>query len=129
MQAASLTASLFVAKGRADPIDLTPAGVFARIPRAAARSGECPDRHGKAKLSLRLEPVRHLRLKLAVAHLNRSAQQILIAALDRYLDEATPAVHDGGCACFMESRPDETAGDAEDRRGPAITAAAAICPR
>jgi hypothetical protein len=48
-------------------------------PRAA------PGSKGKAAFTLRLEPDRHLKLRLACALDGRSAQQIVTAALDEYL--------------------------------------------
>lgn len=46
-------------------------------------------RHGKAAFTLRLDPDRHLRLRLASAIDGRSAQQLVTAALDRMLDDMT----------------------------------------
>lgn len=43
-------------------------------------------RSSKAAFTLRLDPERHLRLRLACAVGNRSAQQIVTQALDAYLD-------------------------------------------
>lgn len=45
---------------------------------------------GRAKLSLRLDRERHLRLKIAAAHLGRSNQAILLDALDSYLEKIAP---------------------------------------
>ena len=53
----------------------------------------------RAKLSLRLDPERHLRLKLAAAHLRRSSQAIMLDALDAYLSTVTTAM-DGNCHCL-----------------------------
>ena len=49
------------------------------IPRAA------PGSKGKAAFTLRLDPERHLQLRLICAVQHRSAQQIVIAALDTFL--------------------------------------------
>lgn len=58
----------------------SPAPVIAPVrPRAA------PGSKGKAAFTLRLDPVRHLRLRLASALGHRSAQQIVTQALDAYL--------------------------------------------
>lgn len=43
-------------------------------------------RKAKAAFTLRLDPARHLRLRLACAVNNRSAQQIVTQALDAFLD-------------------------------------------
>jgi hypothetical protein len=54
-------------------------------PRAA------PGSKPKAAFTLRLDPERHLKLRLAVAHHNRSAQMLVTDALDRFLDEVLPS--------------------------------------
>ncbi len=55
----------------------------------------------RAKLSVRLDSERHLRLKLAAAHLQRSSQTIMLEALDAYLAEAAPAIG-GNCVCLND---------------------------
>jgi len=50
-----------------------------------------PGSKGKAAFTLRLDPDRHLRLRLACAVTHRSAQALVIAALDAFL-ETQPAV-------------------------------------
>ncbi|HTG64689.1 MAG TPA: hypothetical protein VL917_08525 [Sphingomicrobium sp.] len=62
---------------------LAPAPVRPRRPRAA------PGSKGKAAFTLRLDPSRHLKLRLACAVDGRSAQQIVTDALDQLL-EAMP---------------------------------------
>lgn len=57
----------------------------ARAPRAA------PGSKPKAAFTLRLDPERHLKLRLVCAVEHRSAQQLVIAALDAFL-ETQPAV-------------------------------------
>jgi hypothetical protein len=57
-----------------------PAPVRARRPRAQ------PGTKGKAAFTLRLDPSRHLKLRLACAVSGRSAQQLVTDALDRLLD-------------------------------------------
>ena len=56
-------------------------------PAAAAKEGR------KAAFTLRLDSARHLRLRLACTIDNRSAQQLVVEALDRYL-EAKPGLDD-----------------------------------
>lgn len=56
-----------------------------RAPRAA------PGSKGKAAFTLRLDPDRHLKLRLAAAVKHRSAQAIVVAALDAYLARNAPA--------------------------------------
>lgn len=58
-------------------------------PRAKARGSAATgkrQRKAKAAFTLRLDPDRHLRLRLACAVGNRSAQQIVTQALDAFLD-------------------------------------------
>lgn len=55
-------------------------------PRSAAPVEAAIARKGKAAFTLRLDPERHLRLRLACAVNNRSAQQIVTQALDVFLD-------------------------------------------
>ena len=52
-----------------------------RQPRARSRAGS----RGNFAFTLRLDPHRHLRLRLASATSNRSAQQIIIQLIDDYL--------------------------------------------
>ena len=56
-------------------------------PTKAARSSatEQPARATKAAFTLRLDPERHLRLRLACAMNHRSAQQVVTEALDAFL--------------------------------------------
>jgi hypothetical protein len=58
----------------------TPAKVRERRPRAAAGT------KGKAAFTLRLDPPRHLKLRLACAVTGRSAQQLVTDALDQLLE-------------------------------------------
>lgn len=59
----------------------TPAPARARRPRAE------PGSKGKAAFTLRLDPSRHLKLRLACAVNGRSAQQLVTDALDQLLNE------------------------------------------
>jgi len=61
--------------------ELAPAPVRPHRPRAA------PGSKGKAAFTLRLDPARHLKLRLACAVGGRSAQQLVTDALDRLLEE------------------------------------------
>ena len=54
-------------------------------PRRAPRSRAAPGAKGKAAFTLRLDPERHLKLRLACAVHGRSAQQIVTDALDGLL--------------------------------------------
>ena len=57
----------------------------APAPRRAPRPRAAPGSKGKAAFTLRLDPQRHLKLRLACAVGGRSAQQIVTDALDRLL--------------------------------------------
>lgn len=62
------------------------APVAKRVKRSAVRRAPADaHQHEKAAFTLRLDAERHLRLRLASAIYNRSAQQILIDVLDNYL--------------------------------------------
>jgi predicted transcriptional regulator len=58
-----------------------PAPVVVSVPQSRAVKGA----KGKAAFTLRLDPDRHLKLRLACAVTHRSAQQIVSGALDDYL--------------------------------------------
>jgi hypothetical protein len=97
---ASLTEALIVAKGAAAPSHFT-----------TARREPDPIRHrprpaeGRARLPLRLDEERHRRLRLATAHLRKSGQALLLAALDHYLDHVVPALIPGRCPCLAGDAP------------------------
>lgn len=55
------------------------------VPRRAPRARAAPGSKGKAAFTLRLDPERHLRLRLACAVDGRSAQQLVTDALDQVL--------------------------------------------
>jgi hypothetical protein len=61
------------------------------------------DHFGRVRLSLRLDPHRHLRLKLLAAHSHRSIQETLIDALDTYLVDQSQSIRDGNCTCLTET--------------------------
>lgn len=52
----------------------------------ATKPRSAPGSKPKAAFTLRLNPDRHLKLRLACAMQNRSAQQLVTEALDRFLD-------------------------------------------
>ena len=123
MKAASLSSSLLVRKGSAAPADLSliPASrrhtvkVQAKAPApstcvhkaeiaTAKEAGQDGQGNGAytAKFTLRLDRERHLRLKLLAAHLHLSAQEMLIEALDAYLDQAVPQAIRNNCSCLAQ---------------------------
>ncbi|HKP33817.1 MAG TPA: hypothetical protein VJT70_03440 [Sphingomicrobium sp.] len=60
--------------------------VAAPVARHAPRSRAAPGTKGKAAFTLRLDPQRHLKLRLACAVDGRSAQQLVTDALDQLLE-------------------------------------------
>lgn len=58
----------------------------APVPTRARRPRAQPGSKGKAAFTLRLDPSRHLKLRLACAVSGRSAQQLVTDALDQLLD-------------------------------------------
>ena len=123
MKAASLSSSLLVRKGSAAPADLSlvPASRRHTVkvqskepPRSsclhqaeiAAAKAAGHDEPGSgaytAKFTLRLDRERHLRLKLLAAHLHLSAQEMLVEALDAYLDRAVPQAVRNNCSCLAQ---------------------------
>jgi len=58
---------------------------YKRKPKRAATAKKSRTRKAKAAFTLRLDPERHLRLRLATAVKNVSAQQLVTKAVDEYL--------------------------------------------
>jgi hypothetical protein len=54
-------------------------------------------------LTLRLDPVHHMRLRLVGSLLKRSAQDLCVAALERYFDSLPPNFPGSHCACLSAS--------------------------
>jgi hypothetical protein len=123
--AATLTDALLARKGTAAPTRVAPspfdpASAQPEIvphlvlvgrdaaPRDSAQTRFAGSGHGglehRRRITLRLDPTRHRRLKLAAAHLNASLQDLVIAALDSHLMRVAPGLAAGGCAC-LGSRP------------------------
>lgn len=123
--AAKLTADLLARKGTAAPAGFSAVAIAGRppMPRATtllrragldAASGPVPagggpddtgsdggtDSGDRARVTLRLDEARHLRLKLAAAHLQKSLQEILTVALDRYLEQVAPEILRNNCVCL-----------------------------
>lgn len=71
-------------------------------PHKAASIRAAPGSKGKAAFTLRLDPERHLRLRLACAVAHKSAQALVINALDAYLD-SHPAVAELARAAASDS--------------------------
>lgn len=58
-----------------------------RAPKSAGKTAAIRQRKDKAAFTLRLDPERHLKLRLACAVANRSAQQMVVEALDSMLEQ------------------------------------------
>ena len=109
MKVATLTSSLLARKGTAVPSAFAPTAMPAMPPmppaptppaaaarKTAATAGGAvarPKRNGtgRIKMSLRLKPDQHLKLKLVAAFRRESAQRLLVAAIERYLDQVAPS--------------------------------------
>jgi hypothetical protein len=72
-----------LAPERPEPVRAAPPKMPAPTP--AARQRKAPGDKAKAAFTLRLDPGRHLKLRLACAVTHRSAQQIVTEALDEFL--------------------------------------------
>lgn len=125
MKAARLKGDLMSRKGAARPVPSegarhrNPSGraivpVLAAVdPGSAKRPAKGPvgnrdqelkrDKFGRARVSLRLDSQRHLRLRLLAAHSQLSLQESLIAALDAYLGDEARSVNGGTCDCLQEA--------------------------
>ena len=99
MKVATLTGSLLARKGAAvpsafAPTAMPPAAAARKVPPAADTGGAVarPKRNGtgRIKMSLRLKPDLHLKLKLVAAFRRESAQKLLVAAIEGYLDQVAP---------------------------------------
>lgn len=104
MKVATLTSSLLARKGAAvpstfaptamPPAPTPPAAVARKAPQAADTGAAVarPKRNGtgRIKMSLRLKPDLHLKLKLVAAFRRESAQKLLVAAIERHLDQMAP---------------------------------------
>ena len=58
----------------------------------------------RARLTLRLEADRHLKIRVAAAHMNLSLQEIMTDALDRYLAEIKPPNLNGACNSWSDRK-------------------------
>jgi hypothetical protein len=79
---------IFVAEPAPEPVAVAsvPARpVVVAVPRRQPKTRSQPGANGKAAFTLRLEPSRHLKLRLACAVSGRSAQQLVTDAVDRLL--------------------------------------------
>lgn len=80
---AALTPRLLARKGGARPAMRPQLGMFNNFPTSAAPL----DGGRRAAFTLRIDPDRHLQLRLACTLAGRSAQQLMTDALDRLISE------------------------------------------
>ncbi|HEV2550567.1 MAG TPA: hypothetical protein VGU20_24855 [Stellaceae bacterium] len=99
-RAASLTGLLVTKPAAPAPQFVAEATVKPLPPRPAPKRGN----DGLTRVSLRLNSARHLRLRLAAAHLGLSNHGMMVAAIDHYLDNVLPMLMAGRCACVEEGR-------------------------
>jgi hypothetical protein len=66
----------------------------------AVGGGSPPAASERSRVSVRLDRDRHFKLKLTAAHLESSLQDVIIDALDRYLEQIGPEVLRNDCACL-----------------------------
>ncbi len=112
-----LTSALIARKGHAVPSNfgmLAPSRYTGEpvIPNHAPKNGSrsagfiaAPAKESKrqaerARVSLRLNQERHLRLRLTAAHMQTTLQDILTEALDNYLNQISPEVIRDNCLCL-----------------------------
>lgn len=107
MTVATLSGRLLARKGAARPSSTTPRhGATAQpkpAPSPTLETVQPPPSGGeRARISIRLDPARHRRLRLAAAHLDCSLQDLMIAAMDGYLANlrlGCPCLENGAEAC------------------------------
>jgi hypothetical protein len=107
---AALTADLLVTKGHAGPSHLAPrlgdrialGSLYGGAPSRPARPFHTvPLKADQAgRILFRLDEARRHRLRLAAAHLGKSSQAILLAALDHYLTRVMPTLLTERCPCI-----------------------------
>jgi len=97
---ASLTGLLVTKPAAPVPQSVAEAAIKRLPPRPAPKRGN----DGLTRVSLRINSARHLRLRLAAAHLGLSNHGMMVAAIDHYLDNVLPMLMSGRCACVDEGR-------------------------
>lgn len=86
-----------------------PEPVPARAPTAEPEPASAPEpqparptakpKKQRRAMTVRLDDVQHMRLRLVTTYLQRSAQDLFVTALDAYLDQM-PSTIPGNCACM-----------------------------
>lgn len=105
---AALTAALLFAKGGATPKGFIPDHHAA--PQIKSAGAGAKSSNGDVRMSLRLDAERHFRLRLAMAHLDRNGRELIVAALDHYLDRVVPGLVQRRCACLEHGAPSGVTG-------------------
>ena len=114
LRTASLTSALLVTKGGAAPIDrserpIEEAGsniqLFPPRPMRQVAGRSAVSRDGLSRVALRLNGARHLRLRVAAAHLGVTANSLMVAAIDHFVDHVLPTQMGAHCACLAQGRP------------------------
>ncbi len=83
----------------------SPRAGFRSVSHNGAPAKQCETVLASARVSLRLDEARNLRLRLTAAHMQMTLQDILTDALDNYLDQISPEViRDNGLYLGSESR-------------------------
>jgi hypothetical protein len=90
---ASLSETLLVVKGGAAP---------SCVPTRQLRRGSAGD--GRVRVALRLDEPRHRRLRLAAAQLRKSAQGVIQAAIDHYLERIVANSLAEPCPCLERAQ-------------------------
>ncbi len=62
------------------------------------------DRLGRVKMSVRMTPDRHLKLKILSAYTRKSAQALITEALDKFMADYAVNTLNGQCACLNEKK-------------------------
>lgn len=73
--------------------EMTPVAGETTAPSRSRVARAAPGSKGKAAFTLRLDPERHLKLRLVCAVEHRSAQQVVVAALDAFLSQQAAVAH------------------------------------
>jgi hypothetical protein len=115
-----LAPTLLFAKGRAHPVgydaDNAKAAQPVRVDALSRPTADNPaakpggtrrgrNPPGEVRLSFHVDADRHRRLKLATAHLRRTGQEFVIAAVDHYLDHVVPGLLGRDCRCLATGSP------------------------
>ena len=83
---ASLTGLLVTKPAAPVPQSVAEAAIKRLPPRPAPKRGN----DGLTRVSLRINSARHLRLRLAAAHLGLSNHGMMVAAIDHYIEHVLP---------------------------------------